>query len=269
MKKCAHCGEEKDISSFGSNKRMKDGLHYYCNECRRNKTANRKKDIGAYNKKYYRENIEREKERHIKYREENQEMVNARARKYYADNQDKCRDKATNYREENREIALERTRKWRRKNKRHRLEYGRKYREANKEKVNSHFREYIKTRQEGDSEFMIRLKIRSRFKAAIKNGWRTRFEETGHRYSDYVDHFERLQPGMISKYLKGGGYHIDHIIPVSAYDMNNPEDIRKCWNPSNMRIINKYQNMSKGNAIDLSLVKDHEIEHLMPGYGCA
>lgn len=33
---CCRCKIEKDESAFGKNKRMKDGLHYICKECKRN-----------------------------------------------------------------------------------------------------------------------------------------------------------------------------------------------------------------------------------------
>lgn len=33
MKICSHCKQNKSLDSFCSNKRKKDGLHYYCKEC--------------------------------------------------------------------------------------------------------------------------------------------------------------------------------------------------------------------------------------------
>ena len=33
MKKCICCGLTKDKSSFGKNKRSKDGLNQYCKKC--------------------------------------------------------------------------------------------------------------------------------------------------------------------------------------------------------------------------------------------
>ena len=34
MRKCNKCGLMKDESEFGKNKRTKDGLHYFCKECK-------------------------------------------------------------------------------------------------------------------------------------------------------------------------------------------------------------------------------------------
>lgn len=41
MKVCSKCKIEKDESEFYSNKRMPDGLDYYCKACRKTSTANR------------------------------------------------------------------------------------------------------------------------------------------------------------------------------------------------------------------------------------
>lgn len=51
MKKCCKCKVEKPESEFYKNKKMKDGLDYYCKECRKNQIyANR------LDKNYYHDN---------------------------------------------------------------------------------------------------------------------------------------------------------------------------------------------------------------------
>jgi hypothetical protein len=45
LKKCFHCGIEKDVSDFGHNKRFKTGVNCRCKQCKNedNKTWYRKK----------------------------------------------------------------------------------------------------------------------------------------------------------------------------------------------------------------------------------
>lgn len=55
-----------------------------------------------------------------------------------------------------------------------------------------------------------------------------------------------------------GKYHIDHIIPISLYDINNIEDIKKCNHPLNLRWLPAHENISRGNKIrpqDLEIIK--------------
>ena len=53
-------------------------------------------------------------------------------------------------------------------------------------------------------------------------------------------------------------YHIDHIIPISAYNLNDINEIKKCNHTSNLRWLPAEENMSKGNRIrpqDLEIIK--------------
>jgi hypothetical protein len=58
--------------------------------------------------------------------------------------------------------------------------------------------------------------------------------------------------------------HIDHIIPVKLYDFENIEEIKKCWNPKNLRLIPGIENIKKSDNLDFVLIKKYNIEHLLP-----
>ena len=45
-KVCSKCKVEKDLSEFYKNKLSKDGLDYYCKDCRKKQTANIQKEKG-------------------------------------------------------------------------------------------------------------------------------------------------------------------------------------------------------------------------------
>lgn len=50
-------------------------------------------------------------------------------------------------------------------------------------------------------------------------------------------------------------WHIDHIMPCSSYDLSKQEEIHKCYNWTNLRPLNKTENILKSDTIDLDLVK--------------
>lgn len=58
-----------------------------------------------------------------------------------------------------------------------------------------------------------------------------------------------------SKFLSGMDWdnrslwHIDHIIPISVFDMNNIDDFKKCWALDNLRPIWALDNLRKGSKI--------------------
>jgi hypothetical protein len=71
MKICTKCRELKPLSAFYKDKYAKDGLTYKCKECQR-----------ISGKKYYKSNIEKEREYGRKYYHENRELCLARNREY-------------------------------------------------------------------------------------------------------------------------------------------------------------------------------------------
>ena len=47
----------------------------------------------------------------------------------------------------------------------------------------------------------------------------------------------------------GSHWHIDHIIPVTAFDLENPEHVSRCFHFSNLRPLPARENLRKGNRI--------------------
>lgn len=53
------------------------------------------------------------------------------------------------------------------------------------------------------------------------------------------------------KDFMNGGLHIDHIIPISFFDFESPDDpqFKKCWSLDNLQLLSAFDNISKGNRI--------------------
>jgi len=47
-------------------------------------------------------------------------------------------------------------------------------------------------------------------------------------------------------------YHIDHIIPQSAFNYETPKDLdfKKCWALTNLQILSSVENMKKSAKLD-------------------
>ncbi len=48
--------------------------------------------------------------------------------------------------------------------------------------------------------------------------------------------------------------HIDHIIPLAAFDLDNPEHVRLAHQPENLRWLPEKENLSKNDSIDIELI---------------
>lgn len=51
-------------------------------------------------------------------------------------------------------------------------------------------------------------------------------------------------------------WHLDHITPVSSFDLLNEEDIKKCFHWSNLQPLEKTKNMKKSKKIDQGMIDE-------------
>lgn len=68
----------------------------------------------------------------------------------------------------------------------------------------------------------------------------------GYTLQDLKDHIEKMfSDGMSWENI--GEWHIDHIIPKSAFNYTEPEhiDFKRCWSLSNLQPLWAKENMSK------------------------
>jgi hypothetical protein len=74
----------------------------------------------------------------------------------------------------------------------------------------------------------------------------------GYMVEDLKKHLERLfLPGMTWENYGMHGWHIDHIIPISAfnYEKSGDDDFKRCWALKNLRPLWATENLRKHNKI--------------------
>ena len=71
--------------------------------------------------------------------------------------------------------------------------------------------------------------------------------------AELTAHLERLfQPGMTWDNYGNGGWNIDHIIPVRAFNFTSYRDIdfQRCWALENLQPLWEKDNFTKGGRFD-------------------
>ena len=58
-----------------------------------------------------------------------------------------------------------------------------------------------------------------------------------------------------------GDHHIDHILPVSAFDFTNEEHVKLCWLPENLQWLEKSENLSKGDKHNKKEFEEYVKKH--------
>jgi 5-methylcytosine-specific restriction endonuclease McrA len=69
--------------------------------------------------------------------------------------------------------------------------------------------------------------------------------------ADKEKHHEQVKPGMTWENY-GTTWHIDHKIPIAAFNFERPDDIdfRLCWSLKNLQPLEVTKNLSKGGRVE-------------------
>lgn len=122
--------------------------------------------------------------------------------------------------------------------------------------------EWFRWKYKTDAEFNANQRIRNQLKklsqkypmigdqmrAAIKRNGSSPMAEKilGYSMSNLRSHIERqFTKGMTWDAFMSGEIHIDHIIPKSTLNLNDDDEIRKCWCLSNLRPMWAKENLAK------------------------
>lgn len=138
--------------------------------------------------------------------------------------------------------------------------------EKNKESRVAKTTERYKKRLENDTEFALRHNVRSRINQVFKRLDKVKVDSTiellGCSYSQLKKWIEFQMADGFTWENYGKLWHIDHMIPVSAFEIENIEKQKQCFNWSNLRPLLASTNLHKHNRINLPECIDHiELTH--------
>jgi len=224
----------------------------------------------AWLKEYYIKNREKIKEKSRLYRIENQEEVNKKKRQYYKENPEKKKEsdkksyiknikKRKEYQKqyyiENRDILIEKTKQWIIDNPKKSKEGHKKWIIKNKEKRRKYINKWYNQKLKIDLKYNLNSKIgHAIYKSLRRNKASYHWEIlTGYALIDLIKRLNKTMPEGYTwqDYLKGE-LHIDHIIPISAFNFTKPKhtDFKRCWSLGNLRLLPAKENLIKHNKLD-------------------
>jgi hypothetical protein len=163
---------------------------------------------------------------------------------YYIKKQDKIKERQKTYYENNIEWAQE---------------YNKRYKQQNKESLKEKQREYRRTsirkrarniwekdKKKNDQGYKIACSLRTRISKFIKNN------KIGSAVDDLGCTIEFLKLYIEKKFygdMSWGNYgewHIDHILPLSSFDLTNREQFVRACHYTNLQPLWWWENLSKG-----------------------
>jgi len=248
-KQCSKCGVAKDSSLFHANWKSSDGKMSCCKECSKLKTNMWRS---------------RNRERWAAYVKDRQNRPDIKARRNAL-----RAIKERTAREAGQAVAptrdSEARRLWR---KLYEASYKVKaYRKAYKARLNRIARDrelrfrplakmkhaaYVRAKRRLDPKFALDSRMYVAIRQSLKTG---RMGKTWKRMVPYS--LDELKSHIESHFVRGmswenrNDWHIDHIVPISAFNFSSPEDeeFKKCWDLSNLRPLWWKENLTKGNKL--------------------
>jgi len=257
---CCKCGLEKPLVQFSKNKNTKDGYQHICKHCRR-KYDQEKRDLVRLEKKLKEESKDPTKKICTKCR------IEKSIEEFYKSTKSKdglcfrCKECVRNYAQENRDRLIANKRMRYQKNKEH---FRAKDREQNaKEKSKIRKKKYDQEHKEqrskrkaerykNDIQYRLRITLRGRLKAAVKNN-----QKAGSAVKDLGCSIEYLKQYLEDKFTEGMSWskfgkfiHIDHITPLASFDLTERDQFLKACHYKNLQPLWAKDNLSKGDSLD-------------------
>ena len=127
-------------------------------------------------------------------------------------------------------------------------EYNKKKREIyqlTKDKINETRRKNLQKRRDTDPKYRAMMALHCRLYMAVKEKTGKTMELTGCSKEELYKHLE-------SKFMEGmtwdnyGEWHIDHIIPCASFNLEDPEEQKKCFHLTNLQPLWALDNIRKG-----------------------
>lgn len=192
-----------------------------------------------------------------------QEQCKACNRENYLSKRDLRIAKSKEYNRKNKEKVYAKNKAYRQKNKESVGHQRAMYQKIKRSQINAQQAMYRKKRSDTDISFKIANNLRSRFKQAIKKNFKS-----GSAVRDLGCSVEYLRKYLESKFQEGMswenwsiyGWHIDHIKPLSSFDLTDRNQLLEACHYTNLQplwAVDNWKKRAKMETITIIEPKDH------------
>ena len=196
-------------------------------------------DRKKYMERYYIKNKEKLSKINKQWRKDNLEKARKIGRQWQKDNPEKVKKIREKYYENNREKVIKRTKQWIK---------------DNREKVRKNFCQWRTEKRKTDLKYNLNGKVRRAISISLEGGKKGRNWEklVGFTLDALINRLLQTMPeGYTWQDYLNGKLHIDHIIPIRAFQFKSPEDeeFKQCWSLYNLRLLPIRENLLKKDTI--------------------
>jgi vacuolar-type H+-ATPase subunit E/Vma4 len=182
------------------------------------------------------------------YREQNKERIAAQGKEYRRRTAEHRKEYVRRHYEENGNAIKTRMKEYRSRPEVREAErqYMQEYRERNREKI----RQKDKERYRNDLQYRLKTLLRNRLGCAViskaKSGSAVR--DLGCTIDEFIAYIsQKFEYGMT--WDNWGEWHLDHIVPLSSFDLTDREQFKTACHYTNMQPLWAVDNMSKKDRV--------------------
>jgi hypothetical protein len=224
-----------------------------------------KEHIAKYKREYNRRNKDKVKKWNATYGRKNRKKIMARQAIWNKANVDTVKNYKRSHAEKHKVRVKKLHDEWRAANKPRLAEYKQKYYYSNKEKIaisaktyrtknREKITQYVLKRLKTDIQYRLTSALRARTRMALKAKIASKKASTLHlcgcTISELKTHIEnQFEPWMTWDNWSRDGWHIDHIVPCSSFDLTKESEQLKCFHYTNLRPLAAIENIRKSNKI--------------------
>ena len=128
------------------------------------------------------------------------------------------------------------------------------WRKNNREHMNKYRNNYIKERKAIDDSFRLACDLRSRLRKALLSQVTNKHSKTEELLGISFDEFKKYIEFLMTPEMTWKSISLDHVLPLSSFDLTNPEQLKQASNYTNIQPLLKSDNCKKG-----SRLHDHDI----------
>lgn len=233
-----------------------------------NELSSRKERKAAYNRAYHAQNRDKILARQRAYRHANREKMRAASREWNRKNKarvrqttkaweeankDRVRELNRRFHEQNKDSIRLRKMQWRKDNASHVSQKKREWRKANRDRVRKTANAWYSKRCKEDPAFHLSCRLRGRIlevlgRSLVRKHSRTvsLLGCTGSELKEWIE--SKFSEGM--SWENRSEWHIDHVIPVSKFDLRDPAQQSAAFHYTNLQPLWAKDNLRKSNKVE-------------------
>ena len=185
---------------------------------------------------------------HTEWRKINKDKIQIEKKTYYRKNKDKVKVQQKSWMSLNKEKKKLQSKSYYVLNKDKIKIQIKAYKEANKDKINS----YIKNKKKTDIQYRLSCNLRVRLNSAINRNFKagSAVRDLGCSISELKSYLEsKFSSGMTWDNWALDGWHIDHIKPLSSFDLTNRQQLLEACHYTNLQPLWATDNLIKSDKI--------------------